>query len=112
MYDEEEKQERQESHGYRTGDAEPDTAGTARRQDRGGGAGPSRDSRRIARGARACLGPKASGKAGIDTWVNGESVNNQDVVIWYGAHVTHDVAAEPPGTFGHIVGPDLKLVKW
>jgi hypothetical protein len=51
-------------------------------------------------------------EAGIDTWVNGESVNNQDVVIWYGAHVTHDVAAEPPGTFGHIVGPDLKLVKW
>lgn len=51
-------------------------------------------------------------EAGLDTWVNGESINGADVVVWYGAHFTHDVAHEPPGEFGHIVGPDLKRVRW
>ncbi|MDT7687411.1 MAG: hypothetical protein QOE46_170 [Acidobacteriota bacterium] len=51
-------------------------------------------------------------EANIDKFVNGESVNNQDVVIWYAGHVTHDVSHEPPGSFGHIVGPELKRVKW
>jgi hypothetical protein len=51
-------------------------------------------------------------EAEIDKFVNGEPVENQDVVIWYGAHFTHDVTSEPPGDFGHIVGPDLKPVKW
>jgi hypothetical protein len=51
-------------------------------------------------------------EAGLDAWVNGEPINGADVVIWYGAHFTHDIAHEPPGHFGHIVGPDLKLVKW
>ena len=51
-------------------------------------------------------------EAGIDSWVNGEPVNGADVVIWYGAHFTHDVQHENPGGHGHIVGPDLKLVKW
>lgn len=51
-------------------------------------------------------------EAGLDAWVNGESVDNKDVVIWYGAHFTHDLAHEEPGEFGHIVGPTLKPVKW
>jgi len=51
-------------------------------------------------------------EAGIDTWVNGESTKNQDVVVWYGAHFTHDISQEPPGTFGERVGPDLAPVKW
>lgn len=51
-------------------------------------------------------------EAGLDAWVNGEAINGQDVVVWYGAHFTHDVSHEKPGEFGHIVGPDLKLVKW
>ena len=51
-------------------------------------------------------------EVGLNPWVNGESIANQDVVIWYGAHFTHDVQGEPPGVHGHIVGPDLKLVKW
>jgi hypothetical protein len=51
-------------------------------------------------------------EAGLDNWVNGEAINGQDVVIWYGGHFTHDVNHEEPGHFGHIVGPDLKLVKW
>jgi hypothetical protein len=51
-------------------------------------------------------------EAGLDPWINGELINGADVVVWYGAHFTHDVAHDPPGTFGHIVGPDLKLVRW
>ncbi len=51
-------------------------------------------------------------EAGLDAWVNGESVEKQDVVIWYGAHFTHDIKNEPPGSFGEVVGPDLVLVKW
>ena len=37
---------------------------------------------------------------------------NKDVVIWYGAHFTHDVTHELPGVHGHIVGPILKPVNW
>jgi hypothetical protein len=51
-------------------------------------------------------------EAGIDAWLTGESIDGQDVVIWYGAHFTHDLGHEEPGSFGHIVGPDLKLVRW
>jgi len=51
-------------------------------------------------------------EAGLDNWVNGESIQNQDVVIWYGAHFTHDIAHEPAGSHGHIVGPILKPVNW
>jgi hypothetical protein len=51
-------------------------------------------------------------EAGISTWVSGESIANQDVVVWYGAHFTHDVTHEPAGTIGHIVGPDLVPVHW
>ncbi len=36
----------------------------------------------------------------------------KDVVIWYAAHFTHNVRAEPPGEHGHIVGPTLKQVSW
>jgi hypothetical protein len=51
-------------------------------------------------------------EAGLDAWVNGEPLNGKDVVVWYGAHFSHDVNHEEPGEFGHVVGPDLKLVKW
>jgi hypothetical protein len=51
-------------------------------------------------------------EAGLDGWVNGEAINGADVVVWYGAHFTHDVGHDQPGTFGHIVGPDLKRVRW
>lgn len=50
-------------------------------------------------------------EAGLDAWVNGESIQNTDVVIWYGAHFTHDVH-EAPGSHGHIVGPILQPVNW
>lgn len=51
-------------------------------------------------------------EANIDQWVNGEPVSNHDVVIWYGAHFTHDVHAHGPAAPSHIVGPDLKPAKW
>jgi hypothetical protein len=46
----------------------------------------------------------------IDKLLNREPVLDQDVVVWYGAHFTHDVRSheEVP----HIVGPDLVPVKW
>jgi hypothetical protein len=57
-------------------------------------------------------GPGCTTEADLDKFVNGESVNDKDVVVWYAGHVTHDVAHEPPGSFGHVVGPDLKRIKW
>ncbi len=49
-------------------------------------------------------------EAGIDGFVNHESIENADVVVWYGAHFTHDIDHEEPGEFGHIVGPTLRSV--
>jgi Cu2+-containing amine oxidase len=51
-------------------------------------------------------------EANFGPWINGESVNNKDVVIWYGAHFTHDLSQEHPAMHGHIVGPDLKPIHW
>jgi hypothetical protein len=51
-------------------------------------------------------------EAALDSWANGESINGKDVVVWYGGHFSHDVDHDEPGEFGHIVGPELKLVKW
>jgi hypothetical protein len=48
--------------------------------------------------------------ANIGRFVNGESVFNQDVVVWYAAHFTHDVHEE--GEVGHVVGPVLRPVQW
>ena len=50
--------------------------------------------------------------ANVGSFLTGEPIKNQDVVIWYAAHFTHDLAAEPPGTHGHIVGPTLRPVDW
>jgi hypothetical protein len=51
-------------------------------------------------------------EAELDRFLNGESINGSDVVIWYGAHFTHDISGEPPGTNGHEVGPNLKPINW
>lgn len=67
------------------------------------------------RGSELDDGSVATGppyEAELDRFVNGESIKNQDVVIWYGAHFTHDIGAEHPGVHGHIVGPHLKPVNW
>lgn len=67
------------------------------------------------RGSEIDTGVVATGppfEANIGTFVTGEAVDDHDVVVWYAGHSTHDLAAEPPGSFGHVIGPDLKLVKW
>ena len=51
-------------------------------------------------------------EAGIDRWVNGEAVSDHDVVLWYGAHFTHDVSHAGAAQHGHVVGPDLKPARW
>lgn len=51
-------------------------------------------------------------EAELDRWVNGEAISNHDVVVWYGAHFTHDVNHAGPAQPDHIVGPDLKPVNW
>ena len=54
-------------------------------------------------------------KAGVDGsslsegFRNGEPVANEDVVVWYGAHFTHDVTGPE---VSHIVGPDLVPHNW
>ncbi len=56
----------------------------------------------------------------IDKFINGESVKDQDVVVWYGAHFIHDDAgssANRPNksadhSESHIVGPDIRPVRW
>ena len=47
-------------------------------------------------------------KAHIDNFLNGELIENQDVVIWYAGHFLHD--QNHGGS--HIVGPELKPFKW
>jgi Copper amine oxidase, enzyme domain len=44
-------------------------------------------------------------QAHLDRFINGEVVENSDVVIWYAGHFLHDVAHGDGGS--HIVGPDL-----
>jgi hypothetical protein len=51
-------------------------------------------------------------EADIDGWVNGEAVDDHDVVVWYGAHFTHDVSHHGPALHGHVLGPDLKPINW
>lgn len=51
-------------------------------------------------------------EAGLDAWVNGEAISDHDVVIWYGAHFTHDVSHDGAAQHGHVVGPDLRPVRW
>jgi Cu2+-containing amine oxidase len=68
---------------------------------------------------RFCCGGTSQGIA-IDSWVNNESVANQDVVVWYGAHFIHSdgenlVSPDRSGeilTNSHVVGPDIRPIRW
>jgi hypothetical protein len=49
--------------------------------------------------------------ADIDRFVNGESVDGEDLVVWYGAHFLHDLrGVEHAGC--HEVGPTLRPTQW
>jgi hypothetical protein len=54
--------------------------------------------------------PQDNAPANLGPFVNGQSVLNQDVVVWYAAHFTHDLHEN--GDTGHIVGPVLRPVQW
>ncbi|MFN0110364.1 MAG: hypothetical protein ACKVZH_16025 [Blastocatellia bacterium] len=47
--------------------------------------------------------------ANLDNFVNGESINEQDVVMWYAGHFYHVFAG---GEGGHLVGPDIIVNRW
>ena len=51
-----------------------------------------------------------STRADLDSFVNGERVDGQDVVVWYGGHFLHDETQPAPG--GHVVGPELRPFNW
>lgn len=51
-------------------------------------------------------------QAQLDAWVNGEAVSDHDVVVWYAAHFSHDVTEMHAAQHGHILGPDLRPLRW
>lgn len=48
-------------------------------------------------------------EANLDAFVNGESIDEQDVVMWYSGHFYHVYAG---GETGHLVGPDIIVNRW
>ena len=64
--------------------------------------------------------PDVSPQINIDPWVNGESLDGQDVVVWYGAQFLHNDDASPLNpdrspdhiSGDHVVGPDIRLIRW
>ena len=51
-------------------------------------------------------------EAGLDQWLNGEKIDNEDIVFWYAGHFTHDLTAADAARHGHILGPDIKPINW
>ncbi|MDQ2746304.1 MAG: hypothetical protein M3T96_03485 [Acidobacteriota bacterium] len=62
--------------------------------------------------------PGSGSAANLAPWINGESLVNQDLVVWYAAHQyrTDDSSRNgqrPEVISGvHVVGPDLRPVRW
>jgi len=52
----------------------------------------------------------AEARAHINRFINGESIVDTDVVLWYAAHFAHDVHAAGDGS--HVVGPELVPSGW
>jgi hypothetical protein len=48
-------------------------------------------------------------RAHLDGFVNGQSIQDTNVVLWYAAHFTHDVQENH---VGHIIGPKLVPDGW
>ena len=51
-----------------------------------------------------------STRAGLNRFVNGESIVGTNVVVWYAGHFSHDVGHQAGGS--HIVGPTLEPADW
>lgn len=59
--------------------------------------------------------PNTTSAINIDPWVNGESLVDQDIVVWYGAHQTRkDDSSFAPNVINglHVIGPDIRPVQW
>jgi len=57
--------------------------------------------------------PGLDNAAHIDQFVNGESTEDTDVVLWYAGHAYHDQHHdELAGEHGHVVGPILRPDHW
>ncbi len=62
--------------------------------------------------------PNTNTAANLAPWINNESLVNQDVVLWYSAHQyrADDTSRNPesPNVINgiHVVGPDLRPVRW
>ncbi len=48
-------------------------------------------------------------EAKLDNFVNGESINEQDVVMWYSGHYYHVFGGSGDA---HVVGPDIIVTRW
>lgn len=65
--------------------------------------------------------PNTDSRANIDPWVNGESIANQDIVIWYAGHFDHLQTSGFSETLlggphilsgNHVQGPDIIPYRW
>jgi len=61
--------------------------------------------------------PNTSAAANLGPWVNGESLDNQDIVIWYGAHryrVDDTSFGQSSNVISgvHVIGPTIRAVRW
>jgi hypothetical protein len=82
--------------------------------------GGSPTSAEIDDGVSCVTCPGMTGAIQITPWVSGESILDQDVVVWYGAHFIHadganllDPDRSPEILSGsHVVGPDIYPVRW
>jgi hypothetical protein len=66
------------------------------------------------------LGTTLNTEINISPYLNNESIDNQDLVVWYGAHFTHsdgENLSEADSSNlvlsgSHVVGPDIRPVRW
>jgi hypothetical protein len=56
-------------------------------------------------------GSPADTQVQLSKYVNGESIDGTDIVLWYAGHFLHD-ENQPAPHQGHIVGPELRPVNW
>lgn len=61
--------------------------------------------------------PNSGAAINLTPWLNNESLVDQDVVVWYGAHQTRvdDTSLNPTNNIiagSHVIGPDIRAVRW
>lgn len=62
-------------------------------------------------GVSIVTAPPAQTQIQLGQYLDGESIDGTDVVVWYAGHFVHDEVAPAPHT-GHIIGPELRPVGW